>query len=496
MTVEAFRIQNFMGFADSGWIELRPITLLFGRNSAGKSAILRALLLLKQSLDNPPEFGPLLFVKDDGLDFGDYTELVRDHNSKQDISFWFTCRFSQEDDDLYSGRGLYALNQLTVSAQDRVMEPPSSGQIIVRLIYGLNRAGRPTLRAVDLYDAQRDVILSASSSDGERDSEQTWLFESQFFDLANQPEPNLWPYMDMFTKAGFLPWIRPHESQLAQADEDEPNKEDFGHPFNLTWLLLRGIRSSITTFLQGLRYLEPLRAEPQRFYHVPGHSTNLGQRGQHIVRTLLQHGQAPLRQVNQWLATSGFKVQLQLHKLDSRSTLYELRLAEMENRADNSVFSANIREVGFGLTQVLPIIVQAILSPSNVTMMIEQPELHLHPRAQAELGDIFISAAHHGAYSLLETHSEHLLLRLQTQIAKTTAGQISMEQSNRMLLPDQVGIYFAHRMRGSSTLTRIDIGLYGDLLNTPDGFEDFFSDDMLETAERMRARLGHRKGPS
>ena len=92
MTVEAFRIQNFMGFEDSGWIELWPITLLFGRNSVGKSAILRALLLLKQSLDYPPEVGPLWFVKDDGYDFGDYIELVRDHEPKP-ISFWFRCRF-------------------------------------------------------------------------------------------------------------------------------------------------------------------------------------------------------------------------------------------------------------------------------------------------------------------------------------------------------------------------------------------------------------------
>lgn len=54
MTVTAFRIQNFMGFEDSGWVELRPITLLFGRNSSGKSALIRALLLLRQSLGTEP----------------------------------------------------------------------------------------------------------------------------------------------------------------------------------------------------------------------------------------------------------------------------------------------------------------------------------------------------------------------------------------------------------------------------------------------------------
>ena len=63
MTVTAFRVQNFMGFEDSGWVELRLITLLFGRNSSGKSALIRSLLLLRQSLDSSPDSGALLFVK-------------------------------------------------------------------------------------------------------------------------------------------------------------------------------------------------------------------------------------------------------------------------------------------------------------------------------------------------------------------------------------------------------------------------------------------------
>jgi len=61
LPVEAIRLQNFMAFEDTGWVELRPITLLFGRNSSGKSALIRALLLLKQSLESPPGAGPLVF---------------------------------------------------------------------------------------------------------------------------------------------------------------------------------------------------------------------------------------------------------------------------------------------------------------------------------------------------------------------------------------------------------------------------------------------------
>jgi predicted ATPase len=98
MTVTAFRVQNFMGFEDSGWIELRPITLLFGRNSSGKSALIRALLLLRQSLDSSPDSGALLFVKDDGYDFGDYREIVRDHDVGQDVLCWFKLQIVASED--------------------------------------------------------------------------------------------------------------------------------------------------------------------------------------------------------------------------------------------------------------------------------------------------------------------------------------------------------------------------------------------------------------
>lgn len=87
MTITVFRVQNFMGFADSGWVEFQPITLLFGRNSSGKSALIRALLLFRQILDRESLSEPLLFVKDDGCDVGNYAETVIDHDVNKDLSF-------------------------------------------------------------------------------------------------------------------------------------------------------------------------------------------------------------------------------------------------------------------------------------------------------------------------------------------------------------------------------------------------------------------------
>jgi predicted ATP-dependent endonuclease of OLD family len=80
LTVRAIRLENFMAFADTGWIELRPISLLFGRNSSGKSALIRALRLLKQSRDQspdaPPVHFPLNFLHEYGLDQGGFENSV------------------------------------------------------------------------------------------------------------------------------------------------------------------------------------------------------------------------------------------------------------------------------------------------------------------------------------------------------------------------------------------------------------------------------------
>ncbi len=486
MTVEAFRIQNFMGFENSGWIELRPITLLFGCNSVGKSAILRALLLLKQSIDSPPEVGPLWFVKDDGHDFGDYVELVRDHKPERDISFWFRSRFQEGDTDPYLVRALATLNKLPTPDHIPARDPTKRASISIRLIYGWHSAGLPRLKAVDLYDDRGAIILRATLRETLETDHSEWAFESESFDLAASFESDTWAHVVVFPKAGFLPEIAIQGSRENQGEEDRTDAEQ---PFYQIRWLFRGVRSSIETFLKELDYLGPLRAEPQRFYYVPGQSPTSSPRGQHVVRALLREGQDSVQRANNWLTASGLKVQLQLSELDTRKTLYELRLADTEVRPAGEAFSANIREVGFGLTQVLPIVVQAMLSPRGATLMIEQPELHLHPRAQTELGDLFVSAAQNGVCCILETHSEHLLLRLQTQIAKTTAGRIPEDQPERTLRPDQLGIYFIDRSLGISTLARIGIGPYGDLLSTPEGFEDFFSDDVLETATRMQARL-------
>jgi len=501
MTVTAFRVQNFMGFEDSGWVELRPITLLFGRNSSGKSALIRALLLLRQSLDSSPDSGALLFVKDDGYDFGDYREIVRDHGIDSDISFWFRIRFRKrgevEPDDDSLLRAWDAINDFTVGRSAPVDTKLEDHILSIRLIIGQGRDSVPILKALDIYAQQGDIILSATRQNQSHHDAAPWTFSSELFDTSSQDDtsqfPDLWQYTEIFTQNGFLPWIRPLENTFRQIEEEagDDAAAQLGDYFQNVWLTLRGIRRSLLLFLEKFDYLGPMRAAPQRFYYVAGQGSGTPERGRQFVRSLVKANPASLLAINTWLATAGFSYRVDLQPLDERKTLYELRLQEVLDEQKAGV-SANIREVGFGLTQMLPIIAQAVLAKPGDTLIIEQPELHLHPRAQAELADLFIAMARNGTRFLIETHSEHLLLRLRRRIAESSSAIISPNDLCYLRAHD-LRACFIDRTEGRSSVETIQIDEKGKM-SSPPGFRGFFADDLHELAMLNQAILGSNSG--
>ena len=497
MTVTAFRVQNFMGFEDSGWIELKPITLLFGRNSSGKSALIRALLLLRQSLESEQGGDALLFVKDEGYDFGDYSEIVKDHDVTKDISFWFKIEFQRRSDaqgkDVYLNRALESINNLVISKEVPISEQPDVQILTVRLIIGRNTVGITELRGVDILAQDGKIVLRA---DKPRDSDKTtWTIVADLFDESNEEWSfNPWSYIEIFSRRGFLPHIRIQESEYLQIEKDQEDtdvpEEVFGKDFHHIWNILRGIRILLSSFLEKIDYIGPLRASPRRFYYVAGQRAVSPERGRNFVRNLVQANAETMESINTWLTSAGMMYHLELQPLDDRKRLYELRLRELSEEQGQH-FSANISEVGFGITQTLPIITQAVLAQPSDMLIIEQPELHLHPRAQAQLTDLFIAVSQRGLRFMIETHSEHLLLRLRRRIAETTAGMITDSEPTQMTA-DRLRVYFVDRQVNGSGVEPVAIDQKGKM-STPEGFRGFFADDLQELASLNQAILGMQK---
>lgn len=104
MTVEAIRLQNFMAFRDTDWLELRPITLLFGRNSSGKSVLIRALLLLRQSLRRVEEEQAFILSEPYGVDMGGFREMVHKGDERSRVGFHFRCNSVEFEQQLATSK--------------------------------------------------------------------------------------------------------------------------------------------------------------------------------------------------------------------------------------------------------------------------------------------------------------------------------------------------------------------------------------------------------
>jgi len=152
------------------------------------------------------------------------------------------------------------------------------------------------------------------------------------------------------------------------------------------------------------------------------------------------------------------------------SNLFEVKVKKTATSSE-----VLLPDVGFGVSQVLPVLALCYYAPENSTLIFEQPEIHLHPSVQAGLADVFIDVIKNRNMQIIfESHSEHLLLRLQRRIAEE---QVSNEE---------VALYFADSSQAQHGLKPLEVDLFGNITNWP---ADFFGDRFQDIAGREKASL-------
>ena len=135
-------------------------------------------------------------------------------------------------------------------------------------------------------------------------------------------------------------------------------------------------------------------------------------------------------------------------------------------------------DVGVGISQMLPVVVAALDPDRPEITAIEQPELHVHPHLQVELGDLFAEQTAGGRAFLIETHSEHLMLRLLRRIEETASGELP--EGKPALKPDQVSVVYVDQVEGEVRATRIRIDETGEFMDRwPQGFFDERTDELF-----------------
>ena len=150
----------------------------------------------------------------------------------------------------------------------------------------------------------------------------------------------------------------------------------------------------------------------------------------------------------------------------------------LELVAVGSELPVRTSDVGTGVSQVLPVVVAALDRDRPGITAVEQPELHVHPRLQVELGDLFAEQVDQGGIFLLETHSEHLMLRLLRRIEET--GSNELPEGKPPLKPDQVSVVFLEQVDGEVRATSLRIDETGEFIDRwPQGFFDERTDELF-----------------
>ncbi len=478
--LSAIRLQNFMAFEDTGWIELRPITLLFGRNSSGKSAIIRALLLLKQSLESRDANAPLIF-SGAFVDLGSYYNAVHRHNLKRDISFGFRLSRPPFEEpppaDSASEKEKVAYAERVQAYEDskaQWLRPPPGLPIVdvddspleLHLTFGLvGERSAPILKSLAIYgyrtpdDGQprpvlvfqmarrgdgswkpkSDVPLNYEATEGTGDRRIS-VKRKQFSD-------GLWKKLAPEMSSGCIPrrlWL-PDAANFLQSDRP-PDWQVVDGALEFFW-------EHLTALLRGMVYLPPLRDEPRRYY-----------RADHgWVRELTKE---KLQEVNQWLRSAAINAEVVVETLADKEGVAAVYLRE--SKAGDLALDTNLRDVGSGVSQVLPVIVGSLQAPRGGAIVVEQPELHLHPSAQAELADIFVSLAQSGSICILETHSVSVINRIRRRVAE------------KRLLDSQFSAVFVQRADKSSACKIITIKQDGEYACELELIEEFFGTDTDE----------------
>ncbi|MCA1431255.1 DUF3696 domain-containing protein [Bradyrhizobium sp. NBAIM16] len=259
-----------------------------------------------------------------------------------------------------------------------------------------------------------------------------------------------------------------------------------------------GVQYASSYFASSVRYLGPLRDEPKPIYPLEAlsNTTEVGFKGEHTAAVLDLHREKQVRYLpSSFIQPDGFNLKSKYATLHDAVVdwLAYVGVASEVSTADQGKMGHQLQvktagldryhdltNVGVGVSQVLPIIVMALLADSPSLLIFEQPELHLHPKVQARLADFFLSVSLIGKQCLLETHSEYLIDRFRHRVASASGD--SLVQTLR--------IYFTERDGGTTKCREVPVSRYGAISDWP---KDFFEQSQIESESILRAAAAKRQ---
>jgi len=301
-------------------------------------------------------------------------------------------------------------------------------------------------------------------------------------------DPALRPLMFRPQFRSFFPMVHAREKDYRKLSQYERlrNRQFYSASTGFFVYLDRLLRRS--------QMIGPFRQPPERRYTFAGFgASQTGPSGEQAIDLLITEALLPkinkplLAAVSYWLKALRLANGLRVRDIAKRVNLFEVDI-----KLSGGATRTNLVDVGFGVSQVLPVLVQGLLMQPGGIYFVQEPEIHLHPDAQAALADFFIYLACQGVTSIVETHSEYLLLRLRRRLAERAQQPLSvipkLRSSTRKLLPDQVSVLFSESKGREGKITRLEIGSGFQFENLPAGFMSQITEDRMHLLKAVSKR--------
>jgi len=524
--LKSIGIQNFKAIGKMAHIPLKPITLIFGPNSAGKSSIIQSLLMLKQSIGGKAK--EILQVKGEYVDLGTYKEFIYRHNLNNELSFKFELvnfldtAFNLEADvysslpewddlidklnTLLDGQPVFLVvniksvnGKVKASKFDFLVGSRSSEPVISYCSMENNKFYAEVNASHDFWQKFVDTVekdqinqsiteilqQSLEKNKNGLSDEEFSEYKKMVDDLLRKvdsaekvPQRVQVQFEDMaqadIVSVGFLPrylgldlvFGNDLKTRYELLDINDILSERIAIDcFKDSATYLSQASGCIEFFLNHFEHIEPLRKAPQRYYSKVDDASLIKVYGEESFFDYLSD-ENKIELVNETLERIGVGYKISLRSFAEVSDdLCSINLINI-----HTGISSPLKDVGVGVSQVLPIVISC-LSGKKRTFAIEQPELHLHPAAQTELGDLFINSAlgENKNSFVIETHSEHLILRLLRRIRETADGELP--EGCTPIKPEDVAVLYVQPGKDGAEVIELPVNEDGQFDRPwPNGF--------------------------
>jgi predicted ATPase len=399
MPITKLLVSNFKGIAAYLELPIRPITLFIGANSSGKSTAIHAMACLAQTIKLADSSRPLVLDDDFAqVHLGRFIEVIHTHSYSDPITIGIEIggaprnySLGKDEPVIKKGEIITSMYRFTCTKRTQEIRLNKAKLMVGTRIFEFNQSNK----GHGLYKV----------TSGGKDLEITAMRSS-----------------------GFTFGMRPGGTGAFD-----------------NYLASLGIQDSVEETLRKTLYLGPFRQSPRRRYPSRGgNPIEVGAEGESAFTILanesIQSRNRPnSKRISKWLDVLSVAKKIDVSRVGT-SDLFDVSVT----LADST--SLPIADLGYGISQIIPVLVQCSFAPPNSTLLFEQPELHLHPGAAKNLIKVFIETAQEkNCHIVAETHSRELMLQLLEEIRQ------------EHILPADVAVYSVSRVDGQSEFKEIEI---------------------------------------